>query len=64
VNPFNDTSGKWPAIATSLFVNLSARMLQWQNPADACVAVLQMMAVRWYQGARKFFGYRISMQSP
>jgi len=54
VNSFSDTSGKWPALATSLFVSLSARMLEWQNPADACVALLQMIAVSWYQGARKF----------
>jgi len=56
VRPFNNASGKWPAAvpaAASLFVNLSAKMLQWQNPADACVALLQSVAVKWYQGARR-----------
>jgi hypothetical protein len=39
---FDDTSGKWPALAASLLVRLSAALLQWQNPGEASAHLLHV----------------------
>jgi hypothetical protein len=40
---FDDTSGKWPAMAASLLVRLSTGLLQWQNPGEAAAHLLQAL---------------------
>ena len=46
---FDNSSGKWPVampeIATFLLVSLSAQLLRWQNPGEACGELLQIIAV-------------------
>ena len=54
---FDNASGKWPMsvpeIAASLLVNLSAHLLKWQNPGEACGDLLQPIAVKWHESIRK-----------
>jgi hypothetical protein len=49
VKAFDNARGKWrahvPEIATSLLVSLSARLLKWQNPGEACGDLLQVVVV-------------------
>jgi hypothetical protein len=59
VKAFDNSSGKWPLatpeVATSLLVSLSAQLLKWQNPAEGCGDLLQVIAVNFGGLARRFF---------
>jgi len=54
VKASDKSSGKWrravPEIAASLLVNLSARLLQWQNPGEVCGDLLQLAGEKWATG--------------
>lgn len=41
VGAFDDSSGKWPSMAASLLVKLSAELLKWQNPGEVAGLLLQ-----------------------
>jgi hypothetical protein len=54
VEAFDDSSGKWPAVAASLLVKLSAELLKWQNPGEACGLLLPAFVSR-ARAATKYF---------
>jgi hypothetical protein len=56
---FDDTSGKWPAMAASLLVRLSAGLLQWQNPGEASALLLHALGAP-ISGWAGFFSTRTS----
>jgi hypothetical protein len=60
LSTFDFASRKWPALllslATFLLVNISAGILRWQNPADACFRLFCAAVVRWQSTARKMAG--------
>jgi len=46
VGAFDDSSGRWPAVAASLLVKLSAELLKWQNPGEAAGLLLHSFGSR------------------
>lgn len=61
---FDNTSGKRsiarlvparlvPATAASLLVSLSAQLLKWQNPGEACGVLLQAIVAKQQEVTRK-----------
>jgi len=46
-----------PEIATSLLVSLSAQLLKWQNPGEACGDLLQVITAKCSWLLRAFTAY-------
>jgi hypothetical protein len=46
VGAFDDSSGKWPSMAASLLVKLSAELLKWQNPGEVAGLLLAALGSR------------------
>jgi len=46
VGAFDDSSGKWPSMAASLLVKLSAELLKWQNPGEVAGLLLPALGSR------------------
>jgi len=67
VKAFDNSSGEWPVatpeIATSLLVSLSAQLLKWQNPGEACGDLLQIIVVKCSGLARRFFARARGLRS-
>jgi len=53
-----------PEIAASLLVSLSARLLKWQNPGEACGDLLQLSALKWHESIRKILGLIQVLRGP
>jgi hypothetical protein len=65
VEAFDNASGKWPAMVASLLVKLSAELLKWQNPGEACGALLQTGVSRTRAVAKSFVAmWRGAMSVP
>jgi hypothetical protein len=52
-----------PETAASLLVNLSAQLLKWQNPGQACGDLLQAIVAKHHEVTRKSLLLASSLRS-